>query len=773
GLTYADALGRYHRMRGRAVLFPTGTHATGLPAVTFAQKVLERDPTTVRQLEENGVPAEEWRKLEEPAYAARFLGRDYLRVFRELGLLIDESAYVTTIDDEYAAFIRWQFHRLDEAGALVQAPHYASVCPVCGPVSVDPSETDLSKGGNAEWIVYSTIPFRLDDDRILLAATLRPETVYGATNVWLPEQGRLAVWHLGPHRYLVSPTAARRLAEQHGGHVGTEVPVAELLGREVVTPITGARLPVLPSPLVDPSIGTGVVMSVPAHAPADWLAIDSLSEHDRRRIGAIPEIVVVDASALTGSERELRSGDGAPSERALRVTGARSLADRAALDEATQRLYRLELVRGRLRPDLLEGASVADARTRVAERLSEEGTSPTLREFSEPVVCRNGHEVVIRKVPDQWFIRYGDPVWKSRTRDLVARMSIVPEEYARELPGILDWFADRPCTRRGRWLGTPFPRDESWVIEPIADSTLYPAFFPIQRFVTTGQLPVSALTDAFFDHVILGRGPGEPSLSAALQAEIRSEFQYWYPLDVNVGGKEHKRVHFPVFLATHALLLPPELHPRGLFVHWWLTNPEGGKISKKEVASKGGAIPPMRDAFRRWGADALRLFYAQAASPVQDIVWDPALVEAAAQRLADAERLSGLVLAPGGGGPPELERWLESRAHEIVTSIRASFDGLQLRDAAESAFATFPSVLRRYLARGGSPGLTLQKVAGAWIRAMSPFAPHTAEEIGEGKFATLVAEARFPEPDEFGWSVESLADEAMIDRVEEDLRSVL
>ena len=48
GLMYADAAHRYHRAMGHATFFPTGTHASGLPSVTFAQKVARRDPADRR-----------------------------------------------------------------------------------------------------------------------------------------------------------------------------------------------------------------------------------------------------------------------------------------------------------------------------------------------------------------------------------------------------------------------------------------------------------------------------------------------------------------------------------------------------------------------------------------------------------------------------------------------------------------------------------------------------------------------------------------------------
>jgi leucyl-tRNA synthetase len=774
GMTLADVLHRYYRMAGRSVFFPTGTHASGLPAVTFAQKVRERDPRTVANLRAEGVPESEWEKLEEPLFAARFLGQRYLQVYRSFGILVDERAYVTTVDDDYQAFIGWQFRRLHALGALRQGPHYASVCPVCGPVSVDPSETDLSQGGEAETTVYTTVPFALDDGRFLLTATLRPETIYGVTNLWLPPSGSLAVWHHRDRSYLVSPTAAHRLVVQHGGRVGHVVDVAELVGRTVQVPRTGATVPILPSPLVDPSVGTGVVMSVPAHAPADWLAVQELDPAARARLPPVAGIVELPPSEeLAGSDRELMAGTGVPAERAVRATGAGDLADRAPLQAATERLYRLEFVRGRMRSDLVGGKPVADARREVAGLLLSEGNSFELREFSEPVVCRNGHAVEIRLVPDQWFLRYGWGEWKAKTHASLESLAVVPEAYGRELPAILDWFEDRPCTRKGRWLGTPFPLDPSWVVEPIADSTFYPAYFVVRPFVAANRIPHAGLTDVFFDHVFLGEGPGEPSVDPGVQREAREAFAYWFPLDLNIGGKEHKRVHFPVFLATNALLLPWELQPKGLFVHWWLVNASGEKLSKKDVGSKGVAVPPIPESLARWGADAVRLFYLQGANPEQDIEWTPRLVDDARERIDECERLIRDSLLEGGGGPPELDRWLASALHAIVRDVRAGIERQRLREVAELVYGRIPSLIRRYHARGGAPGPALQKVTLAWIRLLGPVTPHLAEELGAGRFPGLVATAPFPSPEEFARDDRADATEAFLDRVEDDLRPIV
>jgi len=380
--------------------------------------------------------------------------------------------------------------------------------------------------------------------------------------------------------------------------------------------------------------------------------------------------------------------------------------------------------------------------------------------------------VVIRRVADQWFLRYSDPAWKAETVGRMDELTTIPEDYVRELPGILDWFEDRPCTRKGRWLGSAFPLDPAWTVEPIADSTFYMAYFVVRRFVAARRLSVNQLTEAFFEYVFRGEGPGEPTVDRALLEEVRSEFLYWYPLDLNIGGKEHRRVHFPVFLFTHAKLLPRALGPRGIMVHGWITGPAGEKVSKKEVGAKGGRIPGIDAAFGRWGADALRLFYVLASSPAQDVEFEPSLVDAAAARLADVSRLVSEAVGDGDG-PPELDAWLFSRLHDLLTRVTAAFAAADLRAAAEGVYVEMPALLRRYYARGGVAGKATNLLANTWIRLLSPVSPHLAEQLGQGKFPGLVAVERFPSAEEFARSPEADRREGFLERVEEDVRAVL
>jgi leucyl-tRNA synthetase len=167
------------------------------------------------------------------------------------------------------------------------------------------------------------------------------------------------------------------------------------------------------------------------------------------------------------------------------------------------------------------------------------------------------------------------------------------------------------------------------------------------------------------------------------------------------------------------------------------------------------------------------LFFAQSANPEQDIEWAPTLIDAARTRIDDAARLARGALVDGGGGPPELDRWLASAFHGLAREAREALEALRIREFAEVVYGRAPATLRRYLARGGAPGPVLRLAALAWIRLASPLTPHTAEELREGADAGLVAASDWPRPEEFPLDEAADARESYVDRVEDDLGPIV
>ena len=87
------------------------------------------------------------------------------------------------------------------------------------------------------------------------------------------------------------------------------MPAAELLKKSVINPSNRERLPVLPGFFVEADVGTGVVMSVPAHAPFDYAALAEAEGLRRKRADRWRSVIKIErpGSARQGRRQRRRS----------------------------------------------------------------------------------------------------------------------------------------------------------------------------------------------------------------------------------------------------------------------------------------------------------------------------------------------------------------------------------------------------------------------------------------------------------------------------------
>lgn len=69
----------------------------------------------------------------------------------------------------------------------------------------------------------------------------------------------------------------------------------------MTNPLTGAEVPILPAGFVDPDSGSGIVMSVPAHAPYDYLALKDLYDEDLSQYGIKEDLRAIEFISLIES----------------------------------------------------------------------------------------------------------------------------------------------------------------------------------------------------------------------------------------------------------------------------------------------------------------------------------------------------------------------------------------------------------------------------------------------------------------------------------------
>ncbi len=730
GYTFSDMIVRYKMMTGHSVLFPMGTHATGNGAIGFAKKVERRDPATIETLLANGCSEEKIRTLADPLEVVRFFNGVYVNDYwKRFGFMSDWRRFTCTIYPDYSKFIEWQMRKLMAEGLLIQKPYFAAACIEHGPVAVDASETDISKGGGAEILEYTMLKFDFEDGRKLVAATLRPETVFGLTNFWVNPDVEYVDVTVDGETWVVSRQAAEKLKYQKDKvEIKGSANGSSLMGKQCKAPYTGKMIPIFPSTLCDPNVGSGLVMSVPSDAPVDWIGLVELSRDKvlRDRYGISDEMV---ERAKPIAIIDTPGWGPLPAVEVTKRMGIVTLAD-PRLEEATKEVYKSGFHKGVMNKACGEfaGQPVERAKDSMREEMLAKGQADLFYDLSEEVLCRCGEKVLIKKIPDQWFIDYANPALTARSKEHALSMQILPKEYYENIQGVLEWYRERACVRMGNWLGTRFPFDRKWIVEAIADSTLYPVYYVISKYANEKLIAPEGMDEAFFDYVLLGKGDPESvskasGFSREVIGSIRAEFEYWYPLDINLGGKEHMTVHFPVFLMNHVAILRPQHWPRGILVNWYITA-TGGKISK----SKGGA-QPIPDAAERFGVDAMRLFYAHIASLYVDVAWEDEKVEGYRDRLDRLWNMVQEMMATDDTVSGDIDAWLLARMETRLVRIHEHMKDYDLRAYSNDVYFEIPQDFKWYARRGGRNRDVLRRALEIWVPLMAPVTPHIAEEM--------------------------------------------
>lgn len=766
----ADFTARYYRMKGHDVLFPMGFHVTGPATTGFAKAIQRGDPDVVEDYHNvHRVSLEDIESFKDPEKIVDYFSAKILESFHHIGMSIDWRRSFMTKDAPYTKFIEWQFSKLNDGGRLVKGSHPVIWCDSCGNAV---GEADRLTGENVDIVEFFVLKFELEDGTVLPAATLRPETVYGVTNMWLKPGGDYRRVRVGDEEWIVGVEALDKLSKQKGDvqEIGT-APPGEYLGQSCRNPVNGDWVPILPATFVDTGNATGVVMSVPAHAPIDYQALEDLKGEgipDGVDPGSIDEISPVALIEVEGLGEY-------PAVEIVQEMGIRSQREVSKLEKATQTIYKKEFYEGILLPitGKYAGKTVSEAKDLLSRDFMERGILDLIYETTGEVVCRCRNPCHVEVVSDQWFIDYGDHGWKERTGELLAEMRVIPEKLRSSFEYYVDWMREKPCARR-IGFGTSFPLDPDWIVEPLSDSTIYMAYYTIARIINENGLDPAQLTVPLFDYVFLGEGRVkdlDSNLDADLVEAMRKEFLSWYPNDIRFVGPDLVGNHATFFMFNHAAIFPAEHWPGGIAVSGIVLS-EGQKMSK----SKGNSIP-ITDSLEEWGADIVRLWFAACAEFGQSINYEASLRNSVAKRLLWFEQAIGGLGDSGGRGEERvIDRWLTYRMGKRIGMVEEYILNISLRKAIqELMFETYNDIqYYRRRTRGDVDPAVMHEVLERWLLLMTPFAPHFCEEMWEtmGREPFVVLES-WPtaETDRDGPAAE-LA-ERLVKNVIEDVKSII
>jgi len=225
-ISLADALVRYHRMRGFNTLFQPGYDHAGISTQAVVEKALAKEGLTRQDLGREAFEARVWEWL-------RLYGRTIMHQFRRMGASMDYRRERFTMDDAYVRAVMRFFVHLYRRGWIYRANRIINWCPFHQSALSDLELEHVEADDTLSFVRY---PF-VEGDGGITIATVRPATILADVAVAV---------HPEDERY------------------------RDAVGSEVVVPYVERRVPVIADERVEPEFGTGALKVTPGHDPVDF-----------------------------------------------------------------------------------------------------------------------------------------------------------------------------------------------------------------------------------------------------------------------------------------------------------------------------------------------------------------------------------------------------------------------------------------------------------------------------------------------------------------------
>jgi valyl-tRNA synthetase len=657
--TLQDALVRWRRMQGRDALWQPGMDHAGIATQMVVERLLAGEQTTRQALGRDAFVARVWQWKAES-------GGTITGQLRRLGASLDWPRERFTMDDGLNRAVRHAFVRLHAEGLIYRDRRLVNWDPKFQSAISDLEVESREVRGHLWHIAY---PVEGDDGLTLTVATTRPETMLADTAVAV---------HPDDERYRA------------------------LVGRHVVLPLTGRRIPIVADAYSDPEKGTGAVKITPAHDFNDFAV--------GQRHG-LPMPGMLDRQArVTLAEIELSAVPG--------------LADP-------------DFVRG------LEGQGVPAARAAIVAELERIGRLEKTEPHTHQVPHGDRSGVVIEPLLTvQWYCDARTLAQPAIAAVQAGAIRFVPRQWENTF---FAWMRDiQPwCISRQLWWGHRIPAwyapdgqvfvaetaDEARALAEAAlgsDVVLTQDQDVLDTWFSSGQWPYSTL--------------GWPDATDTLARH--------YPTDVLVTGFDI--IFFWVArMAMLGLHFMGDVPFRTVLIHGLVRDERGQKMSK----SKGNVIDPLA-LVGEYGADALRFAVCQQTGPGRDIKLGAARVaegRAFVTKLWNAARfceMNGVApdpaFAPQAARAP-LCRWLLDAANTATAEATSALEAFRFDDYAAACYRFTWNVFCDWFVELAKPVLlgpdgpekqelraTAAHVLGVILRLLHPASPFVTEALWDG-----------------------------------------
>ncbi|GIX60984.1 leucyl-tRNA synthetase [Babesia caballi] len=762
-----------------------------------------------------GIGNDEIPKFADPQHWLTYFSPLAIQDLQRFGASVDwRRTFITTDRNPYYnKFVEWQFTRMKQLGTL----HFGCRPSIFSRSVMQPcADHDRAEGEGATTQEYTVIKMRVEDSPFdplsslgpiyepfkdvlaskqlfLLAATLRPETMYGQTNCFvLPEGSYDVVLGLSSPKlnfndcgvvetimgveeavkscdclYITSARAAMNMAYQGlvllrspGSapslselHAVARCSGQELIGAALSSPLSvHPRIYVLPMTTISMEKGTGIVSCVPSDSPDDYITLFEIHKKaayykEKYNVDAVhcslDAVPVIEIPGLGTCAAQLL----------CQQEKVASNKDSVKLERCKEVLYKRGFYEGIMAVGPYTGRKVSEVKDTIREEMVRSQQAFVYYEPTKRVVARSG-DVCIVALCNQWYTKFSDEAWKQRVLGHVSdpsRFTCYSESALNQVKHVVSWLDNWACSR-SYGLGTVLPwedikQNKNSLIESLSDSTIYMAYYTIAHYLqgdifgtSPGSLDLQPhqLTPEVFDYVFhLSDAPPDgldPAVCDKL-ATMRGDFAYWYPVDLRTSGKDLIFNHLTMSLFVHDAIWGSvkavDAMPRSyLCVGHILVDAE--KMSK----SKGNFLT-LEDAVAQYTADGTRVALADAGDGLDDANFAKETAETAVLKLhsillsaqSDME-LSGRVCS-GSSLSQYAKRVFENELCVLAERAKEAYAAFVYRDALKHCFYDYITARRNYLqmSQGDVDYAALRLYHETFCLIANPIIPHICEYI--------------------------------------------
>ncbi len=655
--TLQDILARFERMRGRDVLWQPGTDHAGIATqMVVERQLMERQQPGRREMGREAFLKRVWEWKAES-------GGTIVNQLKRLGASCDWRRERFTMDEGLSRAVLKVFVELYRAKLIYKDKRLVNWDPKLLTAISDLEVQQIEVKGNLWHIKY---PIEGSDEFIVVATT-RPETMLGDTAVAV---------HPEDERY------------------------KKLVGKHVILPLVGRKIPIVADEYSDPEKGSGAVKITPAHDFNDF-------EVGKRHDLPLVNIFSVEAKlALRGNEDFMKGTGGADLETVL----------------------------------ALDGQDRFKARKAIIEMLEARELMVKIEPNVHMVPHGDRSNVVIEPyLTDQWYVDAKTMAQEPLKAVRDGRTTFIPKNWEKTY---FDWLENiQPwCISRQLWWGHQIP---AWygpdgkvfvaLSEDEAKAEAKKHYGKDEQLTRDEDVLDTWFSSALWPFSTLGWPDDTP------------ELKRFYPTTVLVTGFDiiFFWVARMMMMGLHFMKEVPFKH---VYIHALVRDEKGAKMSK----SKGNVMDPL-ELIDQYGADALRFTLAAMAAQGRDIKLATSRVEGYrnfATKIWNASRFTEMngAVRVANFDPKSvketLNRWILSEAEKAVREVTEAIEGYKFNEAANAAYRFVWSVFCDWYVELSKPLLTGAEgpaksetqataafVFDEIIKLLHPFMPFITEEL--------------------------------------------